>query len=362
MTENDFVPVRLSSDRPVGQVTWKAPSNIALVKYWGKLPDQIPANASVSFTLDISATITTLKYSKLEKVHNDFSFEIFLDDEPKPEFIPKIRTFLSRIDSYLPFLREYHLEFRTTNSFPHSSGIASSASGMAAMSLCLMEMEKEKNPDLTPEYFKRKASFLARLGSGSACRSIDGGIVQWGKHPGINSGSDLYGLPYPHPVHSAFLDYQDTILLVHQGQKQVSSTVGHGLMQGHLFAEQRFKQATGNLQRLKQVFEEGDLKGFIEIVESEALTLHAMMMTSIPYFLLMKPNTLKIIDQIWHFRKKTGLHPCFTLDAGANVHLLYPFKERQEVMTFVRDELAVYCEDGGFIQDNIGKGAVKIDR
>ena len=360
MTENDFVPKTLLSDNSEGRVTWKAPSNIALVKYWGKLPDQIPANASVSFTLEESATITTLTYRKLEKRNAAFSFNISLDDQPVPDFIPKIQTFLSRIEQYLPFLKAYHLEIKTTNSFPHSSGIASSASGMAALALCLMEIEKKKNPAITASYFARKASFLARHGSGSACRSIDGEIVQWGSHPGINSGADLYGIPYPHKVNSIFMNYQDTILLVHQGQKQVSSTVGHGLMQGHIFADQRFKQAAQNLKRLKQIFEAGDLDGFIQIVESEALTLHAMMMTSIPYFVLMKPNTLKIIEQIWEFRKKTGLHPCFTLDAGANVHVLYPLKEKEEVMDFIRDKLLVFCEDGKHIQDRLGKGAVKI--
>lgn len=360
MTDNDFVPRALTSDISDGQVTWKAPSNIALVKYWGKLPDQIPANASVSFTLQVSATTTTLIYRKLEKNSNDFSFDIFLDDKPMPEFASKIQTFLSRIEKYLPFLKAYHLEIRTTNSFPHSSGIASSASGMAALALCLMDIEKSINPEISKLYFDRKASFLARLGSGSACRSIDGEIVQWGKHKGLDAGTDLYGIPYPLAVHPKFSDYQDTILLVHQGQKQVSSTVGHELMKGHSFADQRFSQAAHNLDKLKQIFQEGDLQSFIGVVESEALTLHAMMMTSIPYFLLMKPNTLRIIESIWAFRKKTGLHPCFTLDAGANVHVLYPFVEREEVMKFIKDELLGFCEDGKYIQDQIGKGAVKI--
>ncbi len=360
MTETDFVPQELTSDISDGQVTWKAPSNIALVKYWGKLPDQMPANASVSFTLQVSATTIILKNRKLESNRDDFFFEIFLDDKPMPDFAPKIQTFLSRIEKYLPFLKAYHLEIRTTNSFPHSSGIASSASGMAALALCLMEIEKAKNPELTKLYFDRKASFLARLGSGSACRSIDGQLVQWGKHKGLNSGTDLYGIPYPYKTHPIFSDYQDTILLVHQGQKQVSSTVGHGLMEGHVYADQRFRQAGQNLERLKRIFEEGDLDSFIEIVESEALTLHAMMMTSIPYFVLMKPNTLRIIEAIWAFRKKTGLHPCFTLDAGANVHLLYPFDEREEIMAFIKDELLDFCEERKYIQDQIGQGATRL--
>ena len=87
--------------------------------------------------------------------------------------------------------------------------------------------------------------------------------------------------------------------MVDKGEKQVSSTVGHNLMHDHPFAQERFKQTDKNLSKLKNVLKEGDLNKFIEIVESEALTLHAMMMTSMPYFILMKPNTLEIINKIW---------------------------------------------------------------
>src|SRR6185437_12238620 len=87
---------------------------------------------------------------------------------------------------------------------------------------------------------------------------------------------------------------------------------------------QRFAQAHQNLSAIKKVLENGDLEEFIKITESEALTLHSMMMTSMPYFILMKPNTLEIINRIWKFRETTNVPVCFTLDAGANVHVLYP--------------------------------------
>ncbi len=153
-------------------------------------------------------------------------------------------------------------------------------------------------------YFNKKASFLARLGSGSACRSIEGDLIVWGKHKEIEGSSDLFGVKYPYEVHENFKNYQDTILLVDKGEKQVSSTVGHNLMHGHPFADERFKQAHDNLSKLIVILKTGDLKAFIEIVESEALTLHAMMMTSMPYFILMKPNTLEIINKIWKFRER----------------------------------------------------------
>lgn len=359
MTEQDFIPKAYSNQIEEGKITWQSPSNIALIKYWGKKENQIPANPSISFTLDYCRTTTSLSFQKKER-SGDFDFELFFENEKKESFKPKIIKFFERVEQYLPFLKEYTFTIETSNSFPHSSGIASSASGMSALALCLMSLEKELNPEMTGEFFTRKASFLARLGSGSACRSIEGELVAWGEHKNIPGSSDLYGVKYPHAVHENFRNYQDTILLVDKGEKQVSSTLGHDLMNGHPFAERRFQQAHENLDLLKEIFEKGDLSEFIKIVESEALTLHAMMMTSQPYFLLMKPNTLEIINKVFDFRERTGLHLCFTLDAGANVHLLYPENEKNETLDFIKSDLLQYCQNGQYIADNVGQGAKQL--
>ncbi|MEM6684248.1 MAG: diphosphomevalonate decarboxylase, partial [Bacteroidota bacterium] len=92
----------------------------------------------------------------------------------------------------------------------------------------------------------------------------------------------------------------------------------------------------------------------------EALTLHAMMMTSAPYFILMKPNTLEIINRIWKFRETSGSHVCFTLDAGANVHVLYPENEKDIVYSFIQKELLKFCQNEQHICDKIGFGAKKL--
>ena len=229
---------------------------------------------------------------------------------------------------------------------------------MSALALCLMSVEKSiSTVNVTDTYFNQKASFLARLGSGSACRSIEGDLVVWGAHQHIEGSSDLFGIIYPYKVHENFKNYQDTILLVDKGEKQVSSTVGHNLMHGHPFAKQRFEQAHKNLDDLKTILETGNLKSFIELIESEALTLHAMMMTSMPYFILMKPNTLEIINKIWKFRAETSLSISFTLDAGANVHVLYPKSEAAQILEFIKNELVGYCQNGQYICDEIGFGA-----
>jgi len=359
MTEQLFIPEPYAFNLEKGKVTWESPSNIALIKYWGKEKHQIPKNPSISFTLNKCKTITSVTFTKKEET-DDFSFEVFLDGEKKDDFKPKINTFFTRIEAYVSFLKHYHFKIETKNTFPHSSGIASSASGMSALALCLISIEKQMQPSLSDDQFNRKASFLARLGSGSACRSIEGDLIVWGQTDEIEQSSDLFGIKYPYKVHDNFKNFQDTILLVDEGEKQVSSTVGHNLMNNHPFAEERFQQAHHNFKLLKPILESGDINSFIKLIESEALTLHAMMMTSIPYFILMKPNTLQIINKIWEFRNNTGLHLGFTLDAGANVHLLYPQNESDKILEFIKSELVGYCQNGHYICDQIGLGAKQL--
>jgi diphosphomevalonate decarboxylase len=354
LTEKDFIATSYSSIESAN-FEWSAPSNIALVKYWGKKENQIPANPSISFTLNNCKTITKLDVvKKLE--NNSFSFDLLFEGKPKEDFKPKIQKFFERIVEYCPFLKEYHFKIDTQNTFPHSSGIASSASGMAALAMNIMSLEKAINPTISDEYFYSKASFLARLGSGSACRSVKGEVVVWGNHAEINGSSDLFGVEFSE-IHSNFKNYQDTILLVDKGEKQVSSTVGHDLMHNHPYAERRFAQAHENLSSIKAILSTGNVAEFIKIVESEALTLHAMMMTSMPYFILMKPNTLEIINKIWKFRNETQIPVCFTLDAGANVHVLYPENVSEKALQFIKDELVGYCQNGQYICDEIGNGA-----
>jgi diphosphomevalonate decarboxylase len=365
LSEKDFIANHTASIE-IGNFQWSAPSNIALVKYWGKKDNQIPANPSISFTLNDCKTITKLAFAKkdtsiaLSVTKDKFSFDLLFEGKPKEDFKPKIQKFLERIEIYCPYLKQYHLTIDTENTFPHSSGIASSASGMAALSMNIMSLEKVLNPSMTDEYFCQKASFLARLGSGSACRSVKGKVVVWGNHEAINGSSDLFGVEFPSKIHPNFNNYQDTILLVDKGEKQVSSTIGHDLMHNHPFAEQRFAQAHHNLSAIKNILENGNLEEFIKIVESEALTLHAMMMTSMPYFILMKPNTLEIINRIWKFRNETKIPVCFTLDAGANVHILYHENVIETVLQFIKSELLGYCQNGQYICDRIGTGAIKL--
>ncbi|PKV65553.1 diphosphomevalonate decarboxylase [Polaribacter sp. Hel1_33_96] len=339
--------------------TWQTPSNIALVKYWGKSNPQIPKNASISFTLNNCHTITRVDFIKKEK-SDEVVFNLFFEGKQKDEFKPKIAEFFKRVQSYCPYILEYEMTINSENSFPHSSGIASSASGLSAIAMCLMSLEKELNPNLSVDKIHKKASFLARLGSGSASRSIEGPLVVWGNHPEIEGSSDLFGIQFPYKVHPFFENYQDVILLVDKGEKQVSSTIGHNLMHKHPFAENRFLQANENLSKMSKILQEGNSKDFINLVESEALTLHAMMLTSNPYFILMKPNTLEIINKVWEYRQENNSNICFTLDAGANVHVLFPENEKENILQFIDNQMSKYCQKNHYICDTVGFGAKRL--
>lgn len=335
-----------------GEVSAKSPSNIALVKYWGKKENQIPTNSSISYTLTNSYTATTLKFTHKQK--DGFDVKVFLEGEYKESFAPKIITFFERITAYIPFLEQYSFEVHTSNSFPHSSGIASSASGMSAMALCLVQIEQLLGATLSEEEALKKASFLARLGSGSACRSVYKGLVEWGSNSFIKGSSDLYGTKFPdEEVHEVFKTFHDTILLIHEGEKSVSSTVGHNLMNGHPYAERRFDEANENLEKLITILKTGNVEAFGKLVEHEALTLHAMMMMSDPAFILMKPNTVAALEKLWEFRRETGNQLYFTLDAGANVHLLYPAKDAEAIEIFIENELKQFCQSGKYIKDKV---------
>ena len=122
-------------------------------------------------------------------------------------------------------------------------------------------------------------------------------------------------------LNSIFKSYQDIILLVDKESKNVSSTKGHDLMHSNPYAEKRFLQARRNCDSLIPIMKSGDLDAFIKIVELEALSLHAMMMTSNPYFILIKPKTLNIINEIRDFRRKFNIPICFSFALGFRFHI-----------------------------------------
>ncbi len=343
-----------------GETAWRAPSNIALVKYWGKYGNQLPKNASISFTLNNACTETSVKYIAKESDDKNIELKFLFEGKENPKFAEKIQKFLESIVPHFPFLPHFTFEINSTNSFPHSTGIASSASSMAALALCLTQIENDLDGGMFPLQFFEKASMIARLGSGSACRSIFPYLAVWGKHPSIPLSSNEYAVPFHDTVHPVFKTFKDAILIVSSEEKSVSSRAGHALMEGNPFSESRYKQAENNLNNLVGCLKEGNVEKFGEIVENEALTLHALMMCSTPSYMLILPNTLKIIDLIKTYREEKSVPLYYTLDAGPNVHLLYPAENAADVETFIQQTLLAYCEQGKVIYDEVGKGPTKL--
>lgn len=348
----------LQSARQKGSVGWESPSNIAFVKYWGKYPRQIPANASISLTLSKAVTRTRVTYTyDPERTGPLVEFEF--EGQRKTDFTARIERYFKGLTLFMPWINNTEFNISSENTFPHSSGIASSASAMSALALCLCDIEMQiYQQEYTGDFF-RKASFLARLGSGSASRSLFGKMAEWGITASCTESSDEFAIPVPE-LHDEFMGLKDSILIVESGKKKVSSTVGHDLMKSNPYSKLRFEAAEENMQQLCKVFQMGEMGKFIDIMENEALSLHAMMMTSSPGYVLMQPNSLAAIHRIRDFRNKTGLSVGFTLDAGANIHVIYPEKQSERIRQFIDNELKELCEHGTIIHDEMGNGPVRI--
>ena len=350
------------NDNKSGIVGWKSPSNIALIKYWGKYGRQLPLNPSISFTLSQAYTQTTIEYKQKKRASKKLDIDFYFEGKLKPEFARRINLYFKGLLDIFPFLSQLKLEIRSDNSFPHSSGIASSASSMSSLALSLCSIERKLfGTELSEEEFYRKASYIARLGSGSACRSVYPKTALWGKIDGIDDSSDYYAIPVQRYMHENFRKFHDDILIVSNRAKSKSSSDGHTIMSEHKFRDGRILQANKRLHFFLRAFQTGDYEKFGEIVENEALTLHGLMMSSDPAYILMEPNTLILIKKIINFRKNTKIPVFYSLDAGPNIHVLYPDAVAPKVQSFIDSELVKYCKGGDYIKDYLGSGPKELD-
>lgn len=327
----------------------KCYSNIALIKYWGKSNYQIPKNPSISFTLKNSQTKSKLEFKKTQ----NFNVQIFLDKKYNILWSKKIKNYFLKIKSFFPFLINYSYKINTHNTFPHSSGIASSASGFGTISKLLIKMKKTLFPKIKIDNELQITSSLARIGSGSASRSIYKGLVVWGESIDIPGSSNQYAIKYPFTINKIFKSYYDAILLINEKEKIIPSSIGHTLMNNNPYAEIRFNEAKKNLKKLISILKNGNIHEFIKIIEEEALSLHAMMMLSSPGYILLKEQTITCIKKIIQFRENQHVPISFTLDAGANIHILYPKKHKITIEKFIKNELIKYTSHGNCIFDQV---------
>jgi diphosphomevalonate decarboxylase len=347
--------MKTSQKNMTGRIAWRSPSNIALIKYWGKRPVQIPANPSLSMTLSRAYTEMALEY--FPKEEGAPFLEFLFEGRQNGKFADKISYFLHSLAADFPEIENYTFKVTSSNTFPHSTGIASSASSMSALGLCVAEFLSLLNGTTLQI---SEASRLSRLASGSASRSVYGGFVIWGKIPEMEETSDEFAVPFPYRISPVFSELKDAILVVSSKEKDVSSRAGHSLMDSHPYSQKRYQLASANLLGLSEALKTGDVEQFVRITESEALNLHALMLSSPQAYLLFEPGTIQLIKAVRQFRKETSLPVCFTLDAGPNVHLIYPKLYQQVVTDWISHELSKYCENGRWIDDEIGNGPEKI--
>jgi len=327
------------------KATVRAPSNIALIKYWGarNLERAIPRNPSISITLDRCVSRSTVE------VLGGASDHEILWRGVEGELSPAPPAFAGRIQAHLDFLR-FHLAvdgaFRiaTENTFPPAAGIASSASGFAAVTLAVVHA-------LGLELADEQLSDLARLsGSGSAARSVLGGYVEW---PAGRRADRCHAWQLLPPEH---WDLRDVVAVVDAGPKAVSSLEGHrrALTSPHYRARQR--QLPARLEAVRQALAGRDFAALAEVVEAEAIELHMIAMTSKPPIFYWRPSTVEVLAAVREMRQE-GVAACSTIDAGANVHVLCPASAQEEVAT----RLSRLRSVRSLIRDGVGRGPVVED-
>lgn len=291
----------------------KAPANIAFIKYWGKRDEELrlPANSSISMNLSQMFTTTEVKfYPTLKADVVRINGKLARDTEKE-----RVVEHLDRVREMAGFKTKASVT--SDNNFPKGTGIASSASGFAALSLAAT---KAAGLDLT----ERELSILARLGSGSACRSIPDGFVEWKE--GKTSESSYAHTLYP----PNYWDIRDVVAIVGEKSKKVSSTEGHAVAESSSFFKSRIRDMKRKVRDIKKAFENKDFTKLGEITEAEAVNMHAVMMTSNPPLYYWLPQTLEIMLAVQKWRDR-GLEAYFTVDAGPNVHVICQGKDCDKV-------------------------------
>ena len=323
--------------------TVTAPANIALIKYWGAkdLERAVPVHPSISMTLRSCCSTSTVQYlpdsrgagvGEIFRVLDDGSLQV-----PDREFRAPIEAHLGCILQWAGL--DGSFKVATRNSFPMAAGLASSASGFAALTLAATGA-------LGIEVSTRQASSLARLsGSGSAARSIVGGFVEW---PAGTTDDECHAVQLAPAEH---WDLRDVIALVESAAKPVSSRLGHARAATSPHYATRAKLVPRRLQTVREAIAQRSFDGLASIVEEDAIELHLITMSSIPPIFYWAPATLSVLKAIRELRAH-GVPACFTMDAGANVHVIC-LPEAEEAVVTVLERV-----DGveKIIRDAVGSG------
>ena len=291
--------------------------NIAFIKYWGNCkPDaRIPANGSISMNLGGLETRTQVIFEPSLR-----SDQFYLNKESTSGGA------LRRVSEFLDRVREkagikYFAEVISENNFPMGAGIASSASAFAALALAASQAAGLRLGE-------SELSRLARQGSGSACRSIPGGFVEWLVD---DCDPDSGAVSIAPPEH---WDLRDCIAIINREHKTIGSTEGHALAYTSPLQVARVAGAPQRLELCRQAILSRDFEAFAEITELDSNLMHAVMLTSKPALIYWQPTTLLIMQCVQDWRNN-GIKACYTIDAGPNVHVITTIDHQ----SFVESEL-----------------------
>ncbi len=311
----------------IRKATAQAPSNLAFVKYWGKKDStlRIPTNNSISMNLSNAKTITSVEFD--ETLTEDRVILKNTGEQAGSGYTTRVSEHLDRVRGIAGASTRALVV--TENTFPESVGIASSASGFAALSVAAAAA-------LGLELSEKQLSILARLGSGSACRSIPSGFVEW--EAGVDNETSFARQIAP-PHH---WDISIVTVIVSTETKKISSTLGHQLALASPFFTARLETLGTRLKAVRSAIQSKDFELFGREIELEAISLHLIAMTS-PYqgsswhsgAYYWTPETLELILAVQEWRSK-GIETYFTLDAGPTVHLLCRRTEEEKIIDTVK--------------------------
>ncbi|MDO8583340.1 MAG: diphosphomevalonate decarboxylase [bacterium] len=315
------------------KATAVAPSNIAFIKYWGRKDEELrlPENGSISMNLSNLQTITTVEFS------SDFKGdEIVINGIREENEGSRAIKHLDRIRKIAKI--NYKAKVVTKNNFPTGTGLSSSASGFAALTVAASNAASLKLSE-------KELSILARQGSGSACRSIPDGIVEWLDG---NTSETSYGVSLHKPE---YWDIADVVAVVSTTKKDISTTEGQKLAASSPFFAVRLERVNDKIKLIKKYMEEKNFPAFGELVEAEALELHAIMLTSTPSLVYWLPGTLRVMHAVKRWRAD-GLPVYFTVNTGQDIHLICQKKDVEQVIKKVEEisdvqkTIVNYCSKG----------------
>lgn len=300
------------------KATAVAPSNIAFIKYWGRKDEELrlPENGSISMNLSNLLTTTTVEFNK-----NFKKDEVIINSQKEENEGNRAIKHLDRIRRLAKI--NYKAKVVTKNNFPTGTGLSSSASGFAALTVAASAAAGLKLSE-------KELSILARQGSGSACRSIPDGFVEWldGDTSDTSYGVSLYPKNY--------WDIVDVVAIVSRNKKEVSTTEGQKLAKSSPFFQVRLSNIKGKINLIKKYMKEKKFSLFGELVEGEALELHAIMLTSAPSLIYLLPGSLRVMHMVKKWRQE-GLEVYFTVNTGQDIHLICQKKDVEKIVKKAQD-------------------------